>query len=139
MHFVVHCSNYVTLISGVKCDTSPMSLTDTDDSHFSFGIFSVEALKFAEALQKCIDNRLDPDNYWNSDWIELYSGNHYDVIRISRNCANISITRGNLKILYYGSVGSLAGLPEAIIKEYQRYDKQNTKELKEWTGIKDET
>ena len=40
----------------------------------------------------------------------------------------LSITRGNLKVLFYGHVGMLSGLPKAIRKAVKERDKLAEKE-----------
>ena len=132
MHFTVHCTSSVMLVSGIKHSQHWMSLTDTCESHFSFAVYSTDPLEFASNLQRCIDNRDSQDNYWKQDWIEIKCNIPHDIIRIQRDNASIGITRGNLKVLYFGNIDVLRGLPDAIEREYRRYVEKSDKEAQEW-------
>lgn len=132
MHFTVHCTSTSMLVSGIKCSGHWQNMIDTDESHFSFAIYSVDPLKFASTLQQLLDNRMDNDKYRVSDYVELNAGALHDTIRMSRDCTSLGVTRGNLKVLYCGSIDSLHGLPEAIRKEYAMYKDKSEKEAQEW-------
>lgn len=132
MHFTVHCKSTVFVCSGIKIlDDAAMS--DNQETHFSFCIYNIDAIEFADALQKILDNRLDPDKYRVYDCLELKSVSNYDSIRITRDHTTVGITRGNLKVLYFASIDGLYGLPEAIRKEYKRYEAKVEKDAEEWS------
>jgi hypothetical protein len=132
MHFTVHCKSSVMICSGIRI-ADEASMIDTDETHFSFGIYNIDALEFADALQRLLDNRLDIDKYRDYDYIELKASSNYDTIRMTRDCTSLGITRGNLKVLYFASTDSLHGLPEAICKEYKRYEAKVEKDAEEWS------
>ena len=119
---MLHITSSVMLCSGIKVNAQGHSTTDTDESHFSFAVYSIDPVRFADALQKCIDNRASHQSYWTQDWIELKSSLPHDTIRFQRDNATLSITRGNLKVLYIGCIDVLHGLPDAIYKEYKKYE-----------------
>lgn len=132
MHFTVHCTSTSMLVSGIKCSGHWQNMIDTDESHFSFAIYSVDPLEFASNLQQFLNNREDTKKYRVYDYVELKTGAPHDTIRMSRACTNFGVTRGNLKVLYRGSIDSLHGLPEAIEREYRRYLEKSEKEAQEW-------
>lgn len=132
MHFVVHCTSTSMLVSGIKCSGHWQNMIDTDESHFSFAIYSVDPLEFASTLQKFIDNCMDADKYRDFDECKFRTAVHHHCIRMTRDCTSLGITRGNLKVLYFGSIGSLHGLPEAIEREYRRYLEKSEKEAQDW-------
>ena len=132
MHFTVHCTSTSMLVAGIKCSGHWQNMIDTDESHFSFAIYSVDPLEFASTLQEFLDNRMDDDKYREFDEYEFRVGSHHDCIRMTRDCSSFGITRGNLKVLYFGSIDSLHGLPEAIEREYRRYLEKSEKEAQEW-------
>ena len=41
---------------------------------------------------------------------------HNPFVRMTLDCTSLAITRGNLKVLYYGSIDRLKGLPKALTK-----------------------
>lgn len=115
------------LCSGVSTSGS---FIDTDYSHFSFAIFSVSPLEFADTLEKVIEGALCNTRYFKQDDVQIKTTDCCDSIRITRDCRTIAITRGNLKVLFAADVSALIGLPDAIRKEYQKYEELELKEQK---------
>ena len=121
-------------IAEVNCNTIQVASTqasgwvsDTQCSHFSFAIFGQDPEEVLKAIESVIEERNDHDKYHKEQ--ELVLGYGTDKLRIVRQQAQVSISRGNLKILYYGSVDRLYGLPAVLRKAIDKYNKRCEKEL----------
>lgn len=125
MKIIAHATYTSLAVAGLSIDRRR---PDLDEGHFSFIVYNIDALQFAQALEDCLSQRQDFDTYYNVQEIVLKSSRHYDTIRIVRECATISITRGNLKVLFYGSVDVLRGLPKIIRKAVKKRDSEGEKE-----------
>lgn len=126
--YFVHCNYYNFFCTGVSTN---YTACDTDNSHFSFGVFSVEPEAFADAIEEMFQHSQDYEKRQDYKEITLQSARGSDTIRITLDGTNIGITRGNLKVLYYGSISTLSGLPKAIRKAVEQRDKRYQKELEQ--------
>lgn len=124
MKIIAHCDYKSLAVAGFS---TMFVRSDTDDGHFSFIVYDVDATSFAEALEACLEERNNQDTYYNTQEIVLRAYRSSDTIRIVRDCASVSITRGNLKVLFYGSVDTLALLPKAIRKAIKERDAKEEK------------
>jgi hypothetical protein len=104
--------------------------TDTQDTHFSFALFDIDPVVFVDALNEVITQRKSNELYNNVQEIILRSSKCSDRITILREGNHVGISRGNIKILYYGSVDRLLSVPEAILKAVKKYQKKLDKEFK---------
>ena len=103
-------------------------VTDTNDSHYSFAVFSIDPEEFAKAIEDILHNYEERSLPGEYEEIVLQSSRSCNTLRITlgRNC--LAITRGNLKVLYHGYVGALIGLPKAIRKAVKEYERKLEKE-----------
>lgn len=124
MRFLAHSTFSSLAVAGISENSQR---ADTDDSHFSFMIYTVCPEDFATAIEQCIIALDDCDMYSDLQEIVLQGTRHYDTIRIVRDGQIVSITRGNLKVLFYGSLAVLRGLPKAIRKAIQKRNKLHEK------------
>lgn len=129
--YIVNCTYDTMLCAGVSTSGS---FIDTDYSHFSFAVFSVSPLEFADTLEQIIEGALCNTRYFKQDDVQIKTTDLCDSIRITRDCRTVAITRGNLKVLFAADVGALIGLPEAIRKEYKRYEAREQKDALRWQG-----
>jgi len=113
--------------------TAWITCSDTNESHFSFGVFGIEPEQFCCAVDTIIEARYNNDIYYDSQQIELSSVRISDKITFMRDCNQVSINRGGMRVMYYGSVERLVGMTEAIRKEYKKYMQKLGKELKDET------
>lgn len=108
-----------------------INCSDTNESHFSFGVFGIEQEDFCCAVDSIIAARYNNDTYYDSQQIELSAVRISDKITFMRDCNQVSINRGGVRVMYYGSVERLVGMTEAIRKEYKKYMQKLEKELKD--------
>lgn len=127
--YIVNCTYDTMLCAGVSTSGS---FIDTDYSHFSFAVFSVSPLDFTDTLEQVIEGALCNTRYFKQDDVQIKTTDLCDSIRITRDCRTVAITRGNLKVLFAADVGALIGLPDAIRKEYKRYEVREQKEALRW-------
>lgn len=113
--YLIDVQNYHFVVASIPVVSSER-MTDTCESHFSFAVFDVEPEDFAEAIDKLLEIRDDPDRYRNETEIVLKTSRFHDTIRLTLHCGSASITRGNLKVLCTGSIDRLRGLPKALRK-----------------------
>lgn len=102
-------------VASIVC-THVLTFTDTQESHFSFAIFGIEPEDFVKALEDMISHRDGPETYYQPKEVVLKATRVHDTIRMTLDCTSLAITRGNLKVLYYGSIDRLKGLPKALKK-----------------------
>ena len=127
--FLVHVSTTCIQIASITDTSDGFSVLDNEHGHFSFAIFSQDPEDVLAAFEQIIEERQDPDNYYNTQEYVLRSSQWSNTIRFVRHCNTLSITRGNLKVLYHASVDRLLGLPKALRKAIDKYNKQCEKEL----------
>ena len=101
-------------VASVVCTSA--AFTDTQESHFSFAVFGIEPEEFIKALEDMIQHRECHETYYQPKEVVLKARRAYDTIRMTLDCASLAITRGNLKVLYHGSIDRLKGLPNALKK-----------------------
>lgn len=119
MNIIAHCDYSSLAVAGFSRHyTRP----DCDTGHFSFIVYVVDPLDFANAVEECVHQRDEQETYHNVQEIVLRASRSYDTIRIVRECASLAITRGNMKVLYHGSVDALRGLPKIIRKAVKKRD-----------------
>lgn len=99
--------------------------SDSDNGHFSFIVYSIDPLLFAQAIESCLEQRNQQETYFDTQEIVLKASRSYDTIRIVRECTSLSITRGNIKVLFYGCVDVLSTLPKIIRKAVEKRDTRN--------------
>ena len=90
------------------------AFTDTQESHFSFAVFGIEPCDFVKALEDMIQHRECHETYYQPKEVVLKATRAHDTIRMTLDCTSLAITRGNLKVLYHGSIDRLKGLPKAL-------------------------
>ena len=54
-----------------------------------------------------------------------------DTVRITRDCSSVYITRGNMKVMYTGCIGSLIGMTKIIRKAINKRDTTFNVEMEE--------
>lgn len=121
--FIARSTYRGTFVAGLSDITM-----DDDSAHFSFAIY-VDEEEFCQVLDNLIANRFDNEKYDILDEVVISSPYPYDTTRLVRNCDSIYISRGNLKIMYAGSIGSLNGLTDVIRKVVKDRDSKYDKEL----------
>lgn len=120
MKYQVTCGYDSILCSGIRSTVDRM---DNDSSHFSFVVFGISPIVFAESIESIVKNALSYEEYYLPQKITIPASRPSDEIVITRECNTIAISRGNFKILYHAGVDGLIGLPLAIRKAYNRYEK----------------
>ena len=103
------------VVASIAC-THVWAFTDTQESHFSFAVFGIEPEEFIKALEDMIQHRECHETYYQPKEVVLKATRAHDTIRMTLDCTSLAITRGNLKVLYYGSIDRLKGLPKALTK-----------------------
>lgn len=103
------------VVASIVCG-SCQGFDDTQRSHFSFAVFGIEPKVFIEALEEMFRHRNGPETYYHPKEITLKTLRAHDTIRMTLDCTTLAITRGNLKVLYCGSIDRLSGLPAALRK-----------------------
>jgi len=98
-------------ITGVSDSQNPL---DTDDYCFSFIVFGVTPEDFIKEIQKCQAMREAGDMKTYS--VVLNEHNTRDNLRILYQGGYVSITRGNCKVLFHGSLGVIHGAVQSIAK-----------------------
>ena len=98
-------------------------ICDVQSSHFAvasvvctFAVYGIEPEEFIKALEDMIQHRECHETYYQHKEVVLKATRAHDTIRMTLDCASLAITRGNLKVLYHGSIDRLKGLPKALKK-----------------------
>ena len=125
--YIVYCTYHNFVCAGIKQDR-PAYQSDNDSSHFSFAVYDVDPEDFARVIDDFVAASRDNENYQQVKFVELQSYNSSDTIRMQFDHGTVSITRGNLKVLFYGHIGILEGLPKAIRKAIVERDVKHEKE-----------
>lgn len=118
---IVYCTYFNFVCAGIKLD-HPAYQCDTDSTHFSFAVYGVEPEDFAKAIDDFVIASENNESFRDSKFVELTTCQNSDTIRMQLNHGNVSITRGNLKVLFHGHVSILQGLPKAIRKAIVKRD-----------------
>ena len=100
-------------VASVACNPT-RAFIDTQEGHFCFAVFEVEPEDFIKALEDMIQHRECQEKYYQPKEIVLKATRAHDTIRMTLDCISLAITRGNLKVLYHGSIDRLKGLPKAL-------------------------
>ena len=108
---------------------NPRWASDTDNSHYSFAVFGVDPEKFSKSLEELFHKATEYPGNLKGEEVILPSGRMCDTIRMTLDGTTLAITRGNLKVLYLGYVGTLSGLPKALRKAVQIWERKLDKEL----------
>jgi len=125
---------YKYLVDVQNCHFSVASITkhgnahgvsDTVESHFSFVIYWVEPIDFIIALEGLIESRCNSDTYFDYKEKVLPGCSWSDTIRMTMQCTTLTITRGNMKVLYCGSIDRVLELPKVLRKEMDKFNKLN--------------
>lgn len=124
---IVHCTYFNFVCAGIKLD-HPAYQSDTDSTHFSFAVYGVEPEDFANVIDDFVVAALSHELSDKTKFVELKAVNSYDTIRMQFDYGNVSITRGNLKVLFHGHVSILQGLPKAIRKAVVKRELKHEKE-----------
>lgn len=124
---IVYCTYYNFVCAGIKLD-HPAHQSDTDNTHFSFAVYDVDPEDFAKVIEDFVAASRDNENYQQVKFVELQSYRSSDTIRMQFDHSTVSITRGNLKVLFYGHISILEGLPKAIRKAIIERDTKHEKE-----------
>ena len=103
-------------------------VSDTNDFHYSFAVFGVDPEDFSKALEELLRQATEYPVDTKIEEIVLQSGRMCDTIRMTLDGTILAITRGNLKVLYHGYVGTLKGLPKVIRKAAQNWERKLEKE-----------
>ena len=117
MKIIAHCDYTSLAVAGFSTE---YTRSDSDNGHFSFIVYSIDPLLFAQAIDSCLEQRNQQETYYNVQEIVLKAPRSYDTIRIVRECTSLSITRGNMKVLFHGCVDVLSTLPKIIRKAVER-------------------
>jgi len=120
--FIVSVSKSTTSFSVAAVDTNFQSFSGNQP--IAFSLYNTEVDKFAFALQRILKarntNQLDAKN--NED-------HYYSCIRIKVGETElvykggsplISIIWNDIKVVYFGEVGLLTGLPKVLLKEFNK-------------------
>ena len=102
--------------------------SDTDNCHYSFAVFGVDPEEFSKSLEELCNKATEYPGNLKGEEVVLRCGRVCDTIRIVLDGTTLAITRGNLKVLYHGYVGTLKGLPKAIRKAVQVLERKLEKE-----------
>jgi hypothetical protein len=89
---------------------------DSYPDHFSFIIYSVSPEWFCKTLENIFINAQDSETYHVPDSVVSDGVSWVDRIRIERHGRSLTITRGNLRVLYHADYGPLIGLCKVIRK-----------------------
>lgn len=119
MKIIAHCDYTSLAVAGFSTE---YTRSDSDNGHFSFIVYSIDPLLFAQAIESCVEQRHEQETYYNVQEIVLKASRNHDTIRLVRECTSLSITRGNMKVLFYGSVDVLSPLPKIIRKAVEKRD-----------------
>ena len=103
--------------------------SDTDNSHYSFAVFGVDPEDFSKAIEELFHKATDYPGNLNGEEIVLLGGRSCDTIRMTLDGTALAITRGNLKVMYHGYIGTLKGLPKVIRKAVKEHERKLEKEL----------
>ena len=103
--------------------------SDTDNSHYSFAVYGVDPEDFSKSLEELYNKATEYPGNLKGEEVVLRSGRMCDTIRMTLDGTTLAITRGNLKVLYHGYVGTLSGLPKVIRKAVQVWERKLDKEL----------
>ena len=103
--------------------------SDTDNSHYSFAVFGVDPEDFSKSLEELYNKATEYPGNLKGEEVVLRSGVMCDTIRMTLDGTTLAITRGNLRVLYHGYVGTLSGLPKVIRKAVQVWERKLEKEL----------
>ena len=114
------------LCAGVGDERWP---SDTDDSHYSFAVYGVDPEDFSKSLEELYSKATEYPGNIKGEEVVLRSGRMCDTIRMTLDGTILVITRGNLKVMYHGYVGTLSGLPKVIRKAVQVWERKLDKEL----------
>ena len=97
--------------------------TDTDFNRFAFIVYGVSIPEFSEVISELYENCLN-DNYMQYDERVIRTTKDSDTIRITRSGYLVNISRGNLKIIYSGSIGALKQVADKLLKDYKQNEKE---------------
>lgn len=125
--YIVYCTYHNFACAGIKQD-HPAYQSDTNSTHFSFAVYDVDPEDFAKVIEDFVAAARDNENYQQVKFVELTSYQCSDTIRMQFDHGIVSITRGNLKVLFYGHISILEGLPKAIRKAVVERDTKHEKE-----------
>lgn len=103
--------------------------SDTDNSHYSFAVFGVDPEDFSKSLEELYNKATEYPGNLRGEEVVLRSGRMCDTIRMTLDGTTLAITRGNLRVLYHGYVGTLSGLTKVIRKAVQVWERKLDKEL----------
>ncbi len=115
--FLVHVSTSCIQVASITDTSDGFSVLDNEHGHFSFAIFNQDPKEVLTAFEHIIEERQDPDLYYNTSEYVLRAGQWSDTIRFVRNCNSLCITRGNLKVLYHASVDRLLVYLKNYVKQ----------------------
>ena len=102
--------------------------SDTDISHYSFAVFGVDPEEFSKSLEELHKKATEYPGNLKGEEVVLRCGRMSDTIRMTLDGTTLAITRGNLKVLFFGYVGTLKGLPKVIRKAVQVWERKLEKE-----------
>ena len=102
--------------------------SDTDNCHYSFAVFGVDPEEFSKSLDDLCNKATEYPGNLKGEEVVLRCGRMSDTIRMTLDGTTLAITRGNLKVLFLGYVGTFSGLPKAIMKAVQVWERKLEKE-----------
>lgn len=123
---IVHCTYNNFVCAGIKQDHAAYQ-SDNDSTHFSFAVYDVDPEDFAKVIDDFVEAARRHELSDKTKFVELKAVGGYDTIRMQFDHGNVSITRGNLKVLFHGHVSILQGLPKAIRKVVVKRDTKHEK------------
>lgn len=126
MKYICNVATYHFSLAGIK---EYGAVTDLDSDCFAFNVYGIEPDEFISYIKECKEIHENPKQ--NNCSFILNEHNLVDNLRIVYNSGQLSITRGNLKVLYYGNFGSIYESIPCIEKANARFIKKFTKEMEE--------
>lgn len=94
---------------------------DTERFRFSFIVYGVSVQDFCDTVHKLYTNAQDSLHYCSQDDVIVKAATPRDTLRITRYGSDLYITRGNLKVIYAGSVNDINELCKELKQSYGEY------------------
>ena len=101
---------------------------DTERFRFTFIVYGISVQDFCDTISKLYLNSQDSLYYSTSEDVILKASTLKDTLRITREGSDLYITRGNLKVLYTGSVNDVNALCKELKTSYDEYLQISQKE-----------
>ena len=101
---------------------------DTERFRFTFIVYGISVQDFCDTVYKLYLNSQDSLYSRKSDDVVVKAATLRDTLRITREGSDLYITRGNMKVLYNGSVNDINDLCKELKTSYDEYLQMSQKE-----------